>query len=1068
MFFFAIFLITGMSAIAQSTVTGTVTGADDGETLPGVNVSVKGTTVGTMTNMDGKYSIEVPDGSTTLIFSFVGMNTQEVAISGSTADCSMTVENTDIEEIVVTALGISRKKKSLGYSVQDVKGDEMEKAGSETNAINALSGKVAGMSISSSSGNMGGSSRVLLRGASSFTGNNSPLYVVDGIPLDDSNNADANSQRGAGGYDMGSMAQDINPNDIASISVLKGPSASALYGSRAANGVIVITTKSGSSKKKGFGVSFSTGVTLEQVSFLPDYQNEYGGGYYDSFDVETIDGVDYNVPYYAADESWGPKLDGTQVAAWHNVYDYEQGVTSKLETSPWSPQPDNIKDFFETGVTYKNNVAFTGGDNKQNFRLSYTNMSRTGVFPASELNRNTVSFSGMKKIGSKLTVSSKVNYVSNYSKSLPMNGYAGGSIMQKFSQWGQRQWDMSKMETYLNPDGTQRTWNRKSVTDGHAKYSDNPYWTQYVNYPENWRNRVFGNANFSYQLFEGIAVVGSVNKDFYTDRVGTRIAEGSNETSEYTESVRENDETNADVRLTFNKDINSDFNFNGFVGANRMTRLHYRNVSETAGGLAVPGFYSLENSNSPVEVDDYSNKKRINSVLGTVNLGYKGMLFLDLTARNDWSSTLPEGANSYFYPATALSFILTELPALKSMSWFNFGKVRAGWAQVGNDTDPYQLENSYIPESNFGSNPRFRLSTIYRNPNLKSETTSSMEAGIDLRFFGSRVRLDATAYDATTVDQIFAVDMSSSSGFIRQFVNAGTMRNKGVELLFGLTPVKTKNFSWDIDLNWAKNSNEVVELIEGTEVLNLSSFWGVYVTAKEGESYGMLRGSDVAMDPASGKMVVDADGYALTNNETVDLGSVLPDWTGGLSNTFKYKNFSLSALIDVSKGGTLFSTTNMFGNATGIFTNSVGNNDLGNPVRDAVADGGGFRYEDAVVGHYDGDGNLVIDNQTNESYVHPQDLAYEGYYNKGLVTYDASYYKLREVAFGYSVPAKLVQKLPINQLSVSIVGRNLAMWGTNVPNIDPEQATNSGNVQGLEGGANPSTRTFGFNLKFNF
>jgi len=948
--------------------------------------------------------------------------------------------------------------------------------------MGSLSGKVSGIQVSNSS-TMGGSSRVLLRGANSLTGNNQPLIVVDGIPIDNSNFADmdaddlliaAEQRRGGGGTDFGNMGQDINPNDIASITVLKGASAAALYGSRAANGVILITTKKwtpGDGKllqgKKRIGITFNTGITLERVAVLPDYQNEYGGGYYDYFDSTEIDGQEYAIPYYGADESWGPKLDGQQVLHWWGLYDYEQGITNSPETAPWEAHPDNIKDFFETGVAARNNISFASGNAYRNFRLSYTNLNRSGVFPNSQLNRNTLNFSGLNKFGKNITAKSNLTYVNNKSTAIPDNGYDDNSIMQKFAQWGQRQWDMEKMEDYINEDGSQRTWNRVSATNPAPAYSDNPYWTQYENFNTNNRDRIFGNIKVEYALSDWVTLTASINSDRYTDRTTYRVSEGSNATSDYTEIIRQISENNSDITALFNKQISSDLSFNGILGTNFMDRKYYRNYVSCAGGLGIPGFYSLSNSNDPVTVDDYNNHKRINSVLGSASFGYKYMFYLDVTARNDWSSTLPKDNWSFFYPSATASMIFSELEALKDKKWLSFGKVRFGWAKVGNDTDPFLAgATTYVPLDAFGAYQRYSLPAELNNPELLPESTSSWEVGTEIKFLNNRLGVDVTYYSAVTTDQIFPIDISPASGYRRMLTNAGKVENKGIELMLYGTPIQTKDFRWDVTINWAKNNNEVVELMEGVENINLSSLWGVYVTARVGEPYGMLRGTNYVYD-GDGNIVVGDDGQYLVSDGVEELGSVLPDWTGGIANTFTYKNLSMNVMIDVRKGGHLFSTTHMFGSWTGIFEETVDNNPKGNPMRDPVDEGGGVLIEDAVVGHFDDDGNVVVDQTTNDIYVDAYDWATAHYFGpRAQNVFETDYWKLREVSISYTLPTKIITKTPFAGIQISIVGRNLLMWGTKVPHIDPEQATNSGNVQGLEGGANPSTKTYGFNLRF--
>ncbi len=1070
-------LLFSNSVFAQNIqITGTVTSEEDGSVLPGVSVVIQGTTSGTTTNIDGVYSLSAPSDAI-LVFSFVGMITAEEEVNGRTQiDVVMTSEMVEMEEVVVTALGIPRETRRLGYAIQEV-GEEDIIATSESNLANQLTGKIAGVQVTSSSGNMTGSARVLIRGAKSFTGENNPLYVIDGIQIDNTNFnvadgprslAAREEMRGGGGYDYGNMAMDINPSDIQSITVLKGAAATALYGSRAANGALIITTKSGSrGGKKGIGVSINSGVTFEQVAVLPDYQNEYGGGYYDYFDVDTISGTPYNIPYYGADESWGPRMEGQPVAAWNNVYDYEQGITEGLETSPWNPHPDNIKDFFETGVAYTNNVALFGGDENSNFRLSYTNLNRTGIFPNSSVKKNTISLSGEHKFGERIKASARVNYMNYYAKAIPANGYGDNSIMQKFAQWGQRSWDMDEMSNYKNPDGTQRSWNRSSFSDPAPAYSDNPYWTQYENFNENWRDRVIGMAKLQYNLTDWLSLSGSINGDIYTDRRTERVSVSSAATSYYEEGIRTVNEINTDAFLNFYKDVTADINITGFVGVNFRDYIYRMNTSNTNGGLGVPGFYSLENSSSAISTTDYESHKRVNSVLGSVTTSYKDLLSLDLTLRNDWSSTLPENEGSYLYPSAALSFVFTELDPLQSLTFMDFGKIRLSWAQVGNDTEPYQLYNTYVPLDNFGNLPRYSVPAKIPNSNLKPENTKAFEIGTNLQFFDNRFGVDFTYYSMNTVDHLMEVSVSGATGYTAYMVNAGEMSNKGVELMLNLVPVRTSNFSWDIDLNWAKNTNEVVSLAEGIDVLNLTSLWGVYISAKPGEPYGVLRATNYVYDD-QGRIVINEDGSYLTSPELEVLGSVLPDWTGGLRNTFTFKGISASALIDMRKGGYLFSTTHMFGTWTGLFEETVGNNDKGNPLRDPVDEGGGVRLE-GVVGHFDDNGELVIDSEENTTYIDPYVWSSDHYFGpRAQNVFKTDYIKLREVSVGYSLPKSVLAKLPLSTVKISFVGRNLALWGTNVPHIDPEQATNSGNIQGLEGGANPSTRTFGFDLLLEF
>jgi len=1035
-----------MLSAQTKVVTGTVTSADDGATLPGVSVMVKGTTIGMSTDIDGKYEIKVPENAI-LIFASLGYQDQEVKVGNQTViNVILQSANVQMDEVVVTALGITRKTKALGYSVTEVGGEDVASSPT-TNISENLSGKIAGVQVTTASGNMGGSSRVLLRGASSLQSNNQPLYVVDGVPIDNGNYADYETQRGGGGVDYGNMSQDINPDDIATVSILKGPSASALYGSRAANGAIVITTKSGK-KSQDLGVNVSFTGTWENVSRLPKYQNLYGAGYGDSFETRVINGTTYNIPNYGMDESWGPKLDGTQVIPFWAMYEWEQGgKVGAPQTAAWSPQPDNIRDFFETGFMAKTNVSAQGGTEKSTFRLSYSNIEQKGVFPNSKLARNSVGFNGTHDLSDKVYVGTSATYVKNTTRALPMTGYDG--IMSKFSQWGQRQWDMSKMKTYKNADGTQRTWNRNGTFDPSPAYSDNAYWTQYENYGESSRDRLTGNFFGGYKFTDYLKVQGKVMMDSYTDRRETRTAVGSQSSSEYSEYVRQFSEVNYELMASFNKNLNDDFTLSAMVGTNRMERVYHINGGITDGGLSVPGVYNLTNSkSSAVTTDDY-NKKRINSVFGNATLDWRSLVYVDLTARNDWSSTLPLDNNSYFYWSSNLSILLTELDAFKNLNWLSFAKLRGGYAEVGNDTDPYQLATTYASYQGVGSLPRYSNPTSLSNANLLPEKTKSWEVGLDLRFLDNRINLDATVYGSKTYNQIMPISVSAASGFTSKWINAGTMSNKGVEISLNLVPIRTKDFNWDISLNFAKNNNKVDELAPGLKNINLGVLFGVYVTAHEGEAYGMLRGANFVFDD-NGNKIVGSDGLYKKSAELESLGSVLPDYNAGMVNTVSYKGISFSFTIDHQQGGHFFSLSNMWGHYSGLLEATAVN---------------GVRENGLVV-----DG-VKEDGTPNDVVVSATDY-YESYYGSargGLNVFEATYYKLREVSLGYTLPKSITSKLgPIKGATINLVGKNLAMWGTDNPHLDPEQITNGGNVQGIEGGGNPPTRTVGFNVSFKF
>lgn len=1068
------------SAYAQRTITGTITDTDNNP-LMGATVLAKGTTVGAFSNIDGKYSLDVPEGTTTLSFSYVGYTTQEVELGASNILDIQLMEGVLVDNVIVTALGISREEKSLGYAVQKVDGSDLDEA-REVNVVNSLQGKIAGVQITGASGNMGGSSRILIRGANSVTGENQPLFVVDGVPVDNSNFTSTDQARGGGGYDYGNAIQDLNPDDIESVTVLKGPTAAALYGSRAANGVIMIKTKTGKSiqKKKGIGVSINSGVTFDQVLLLPDLQNEYGGGFgfdtlWASADPDAfLNGqADYThptkggyalLPNYAVDESWGPKLDqGINVRHWDS-WD-KTDSENYLKAREWKSNPNNIKDFFRTGVTFTNNISFGGATEKSAFRVSYTNLHQDFIYENSRLDRNSVNFTGSTTLAEKLNISVNATYVGSAAKGRPGTGYDGNTVTQQFYQWGQRQWDVKRMsDNYMSADGTHKTWNRKSYDDGTPQYTDNPFWTLRQNYQNDSRNRFFGNVALNYSITEKFSVRGRAMTDFYSDRREERIAIQSQATPLYEESVRNVHENNFDFMFNYNDQFGDDFSLNAFVGTNYMMRSYHRNVEETVGGLNVPGFYNIANSTNSPKVDDYFEQKAIYSIFGSASLGYKNMLYLDLTARNDWSSTLPSGSRSYFYPSTTLSFVFSELTNAK---WFSFGKIRVGFAQAGNDADPYELYSVYSPKigieerETYGinGNPVTVLTRSLNNPNLKSVLTSSIEAGLDVRFFQNRLGLDFTFYNNISTNQIIDLELSPTTGATTATINSGKMLNRGIEVMLNGTPVKSKAFRWDASLNLAHNYNQVVELHPDVQNLTLQNApFAVTVNAKEGEAYGTIMGYDYSYDDAGNKLV-DADGFYVASETVVPLGNVMAKMTGGLNNNFEYKGVYLGFLIDFQWGGSLFSTTNMWAKYSGMTVETTANN---------------IREDGIVVEGVYAPGTTIdgtdVSGQPNTTNISAQDhfFANGGYVINAADVYDASYIKLREVRLGYNFPKTLVSKIGLQSARLSVVGRNLAILFKNIPHLDPEAALSTGNVQGIEGAQLPSIRSIGINLNLTF
>ncbi|GAB2776069.1 SusC/RagA family TonB-linked outer membrane protein [Rhabdobacter roseus] len=1052
-------LLSSTLALAQErTVTGRVT-AEDGSVLPGVNIALKGTTRGTSTSGEGTYSLQVPTGGT-LVFSFIGFVSQEIAV-GNQTEINVTLANdiNQLQEVVVTALGIRREEKSIGYAAQTIQGTELSEV-RETNVANSLTGKLAGVQVGTNSGAMGGSVKVTVRGVSSITGNNNALFVVDGMPFDNSNTNTTNQQRGGGGYDYGNTIQDLNPNDIETVTVLKGAAATALWGSRGANGVIMITTKRGSSRK-GVGVNYTLGATMERVSVLPKFQNRYGGGYdftrlYYDENPEAFpdgrqgyytddDGRSYDlIPDYGTDESWGPELLGQMYRPYWS-WDRERGNPEFGTLSAWSPQPNNVRNFFETGTTLTNSISFDGGNDNGTFRFSYSNLDQKFILPNSSYKRHNFGFNGTYNLSEKLSVSTNANYVSNQAVGRPGTGYSGLNVTQAFYQWGQRQWDMDKMKDYQLPDGTQLTWNRNSWDDPTPKYTDNPYWTRYKNYQNDSRDRMYGNVMTAYKFNEHWSADVKFMTDFYSERQEERTAIGSQDIPGYALYKLNHNENNFQGLIHYDNYFSDNFSLNAYVGGNIMRR-----IRSTSGGATVDGLssdvYNLNASIARPTVYDAKSEKQINSVFANASLGFANQLYLDLTARNDWSSTLPAGNNSYFYPSASLSWVFTE--SLVNVSWLSFGKLRAALASVGNDTDPYNTLLSYELRQPFGSDSRVSVPNSLPNQNLMPEITNEFEIGTELRFFGNRLGLNASYYNRQTKNQIIALSQSATTGYTNRFTNAGLVENKGVELSLNATAIQANNFSWNINVNWARNRNKVVKLTDEQKIYVLvNAPFAVQLQAREGESYGSIVGYNFVYDD-NGNKIVDADGAYLRSNEQEVIGSVLPDFVGGVTNTFRYKNLSLSALIDFQKGGSFFSTTQMFGRMSGILEETAANN-----VR-----------EDGMIAP-----GVTAEGAPNTVALDPIEYYYSngGYVINAADVVDASYIYLREVRIGYALPAKWFGGKIIQNANLAISGRNLLLLKSNSKHIDPSNITSSiTNIQGIEGSALPSVRSVGFTLSF--
>jgi len=1063
-------LVVQISFAQEKTISGTV--SDEAGPLPGVSVVIKGTSTGVETDFDGIYTISAKGGDV-LTFSYVGMESKSVTVGASnTINVTLTGGNV-LDEVVVTALGIKRDKKSLGYAVQEIGSEEISKS-KEQSFVSSLSGRVAGLSIKKSN-SMGGSVNAILRGSNSFTGNNQALFVIDGIPMSNENYNGSGQASGGGGYDYGNGASDLNPDDIENISILKGATASALYGSDAANGVILITTKKGKAGK-GLGVTISNTTTISSIdeSTFPTYQKEYGAGYgkyygstgdFFDYDVDGDGNDDFLVPV-GEDGSFGGAFDPSlMVYQWDALYPALSDTY--LQSSPWVAAKNGPSSIFKTGIINSLNVNLQGGNENGSFRLGFNNNDSQGILPNSKIKKDAITLSGTYNLSEKLKASGKANYSRTSGQGRYGTGYDGGNVVQMLRQWFQTNVDLTDQENAYLTTGQNITWNPNSATNLKPHYFDNPYWTLFENYQTDLRNRFIGKAQLDYEITDWVSATARAGVDTYSDIVEERKNVGSLDQSYYRKINRNYEQYNYDFILKFNKNVTELLSLNGILGTSLQSKRYERTTAQTNGGLVVPGLFALSNSVSALSPPGESSwESRKLGYYAQVSLGYDDTYFVDGTYRIDQSSTLPEDNSTYDYPSIAASYIFSKHI---NQDWLSFGKLRFSGAKVSGDAPIYSIANTVSASDPFGSTPIYFISDTSKNPILTPESTTEYEVGIETKMFGNRFGFDISAYKKNTSDQILPVQISTATGYNFKYVNAGEMENKGLELaLFG-TPVQTKDFEWNINVNWAKNKNKVVSLFEDGENLLLFSAWSTAINARKGQPYGTITGTDFIYDDATGKKVVGTDGkYLRTSSTTEVIGNIQADWIGGVNNSFKYKDFTLGFLIDIQKGGDIISYDMGFGSATGLYAETAGLNELGNPKRDPVSEGGGVLLDGVKE---DGTVNDIRANASN--YLTPY-----GYYGGSSETgtyiadaallYDASYVKLRELSIGYDLPNSVAKKLSLQALSVGVTGRNLWIIHKNLPYSDPESSPSSGNLQGIQNGALPSTKDVSLNVTIKF
>ena len=1067
----AIGVIQGAAQV--TTVRGIVTTEEDGEPVIGASVIVKGTSLGTVTDVNGRFELSgLPPSATRLLISYISLMAKEVAIA---PQVSVTLKSDThlLDEVVVTALGISREQKALGYTAQEVKQNALVQ-GKDNNLLNSLSGKIAGVRITNTQGDVG-SSRIVIRGETSIAGENQPLFIVDGIPVD---NSQLNAR--SSGRDFKNAIADLNPEDIKTLTVLKGPNAAALYGARAAHGAIVITTKGGDKRQKGIGITLHSSTQVSFVATLPEFQNLFGQGaggrfsYVDGKGAGVNDGVD---------ESWGPRLD---IGLLIPQFDSPLDADGNRVATPWVSHPNNVRDYFRMGISTNSGISVARGDDKYQFRVGYNYEKQVSIVPDAGTNKTNISLNTDYHLAKWIVVGATANYIVYTAPSLPGSATPSGSNVRSNSPMLQFLWFGRQVDTNsLKADYT-RNWN--------SSYYDNPFWSASYNTQSQERHRLIGDLHAEFRLTDGLNVRFRTSTDWYNDRRKSKVKWGSagagSPYGSYAEDAYTVKENNTEVLATYIKQLNKNWGIDALLGFNVRNK-QYENNYQAAPRLAVADLYTLTNSRDPLTSSNDFYRLRQYGLYGSIQLDYRRWAFLNITGRNDWSSTLPVDNNSYFYPSVTASVLLSEAFGWRSKA-VNYLKIRGGWSQVGADANPYQLATVFTSETAFNGNPLQSSSTIGMNPNLKPEKTSSIEAGFEAAFWDNRLYLDFTYYKTDSRNQILKLATTAASGYTSQVRNAGHIRNRGYEIQLGAVPIQTsKGFRWNLDLNYGANSSKVVKLDDEGLITSYQLYSsGIQILASVSEAYGTLFGTSYVRD-ANGNVVVDANGLPKISTTNKTLGKFTPDWTGGISNTFSYRSLSLSFLIDASVGGSIFSNTNKTGKYTGVLANTLSGRDaehgglwyytdaMGNNVRlpespsySVSSDGLYYAQVNGQSTRVYQDG-IMVEGVTESGSKNEEVVSAEKYYHRiysiaEANVYDASYVKLREVALSYRLPRLWTQKLHLQEASVTLTGRNLWTIYKSVPNIDPESALTTGNAQGVEAYSLPTTRSFGVNLSVKF
>lgn len=1020
-------------------VTGTV--KDALGPIIGASVMEKGTSNGTITDMDGKFSLNVRSGAT-LVISYVGYKPKEVKASQSSLNIVLEEDSKMLSEVVVTALGIKRERKALGYGIDEVKGDAFTKA-KETNVINSMAGRVPGLVVSQTAGGPAGSTRVILRGSTEMTGNNQPLYVIDGVPLDNTNYGSAGT---SGGFDLGDGISSINPDDIENMSVLKGPAAAALYGSRASHGVILITTKKANGKEK-LTVEYNGTLTFDtQLAKWNDVQDVYGMGSNGTYSIDAVSNTN---------KSWGPKADGS------NMLKYFDGVER-----PYLIIPDNASEFFRTGLTASNTAIIGATNGNTGVRFTYTDMRNKDIVPKTHMSRDIFNLRANTSLAN-VDFDFSANYTRENVKNRPALGDSKSNIGKNLMTLATT-YDQEWLKTYQDERGEYANWN------GMDPYNVNPYWDIYKNSNDSKKDQFRFNGKAVWNINKHLKVQGTVGTElnwFIFEDYKAPTTPGY-EAGRLQNSNFRNRMYNFEVLGLYNNSW-GDFDFNGTLGGS-VYKVNNLTTLTTAKDMQIRDVVALMSFNE-ISMEQNSYRKQINSVYGAVNVGWKHMLYLDATLRGDQSSTLSVDNNVYVYPSFSGSFVFSELTKLGDI--MPYGKLRMSWAQVGSDTDPYQLGLVYT-KSKFAY-PGYTIGSIYNNtiPNkdLKPTKTNSFEMGLEMKFLKNRIGLDVTYYTQSSKNQIMGMASSWTSGYTYRLINAGEIQNKGIEIALNTRPIQVKDFSWDLNLNFSKNSNKVKELVDGMDMFELEKapWLDVQVAAKVGENFGSIVGPDFKRSPNGDVLISAQTGLPEYDKSNHVLGNASWDWTGGASTTLTYKNLSLSAIFDVKVGADLYSMSARAAYESGKSKETLAGREewyMSEEQRQAAGIAKGSAAWKPTAGFV---APGVIDNgdgtyRANDIRINPEDYWMSVSRNApSMFIYDNSYVKCRELTLSYNVP-KLWLKDVVKGLTLSFVARNPFIVWKNIPNIDPDSNYNNTTGMGMEYGSLPSRKSYGFNVNVKF